>query len=1031
MAEPLESGLYEQLITEQLKQQLQLSPTLESHSVPLDPADSHHAFVRHLTNLLEHSLRALPERDRVARQRAISNAVLELLRTETDALSPHEDDVVDPPELLLAVAERTAAVLDDYLRERPTIPLTATALLTNARGEPTIGAEIARELESADTVDLLCAFIRWYGVRVIRDPLERFFRRGGRMRVLTTTYMAASERIAIDALAALGAEVKIAYETQSTRLHAKAWLFRRRTGFTTGFVGSSNLSKSALVDGVEWNVRVSAMDTPTLIEKFNATFSTYWESDLFEDYDPARDGDRLSAALASEGPRTDISFALIDVHPLPHQRRILEELKTERDRHGRMRNLVVAATGTGKTVIAALDYKRLRAEWGGDPKLLFVAHRSEILDQSLATFRAVMRDGSFGERYVQGHKPEQWRHVFASIQSLTALGPENIAPDHFDMVIVDEFHHAAAATYRALLDHLQPRVLLGLTATPERTDGEDITARFDGRYASELRLWEALEEDLLVPFQYFGVHDDVSLEALEWKRGGYGVADLEGLYTGNDARVGKILQALHDQLPDPHSIRGLGFCVSIAHAEYMARKFTEAGIPSEAISANSPQEVRDNVLRRLGARQTNMVFAVDLFNEGVDVPQIDTVLFLRPTESATVFLQQLGRGLRKAEGKACLTVLDFIGQQHRNFRFDQRYRALTGSSRRELIGQINSGFPFLPAGCHISLDRVAQDLILDNIKESLGTRTRDLVRELRGLTDPPLNVFLDETGLELEDIYRSGRTWTQLRRAANLAVPEPGPDEERLGRALGRMLHIDDPERIAYWRSVLVSDNAPAVAALSDRERRLLVMLHFDLWGSSEHTSLEDSMRRLWPHTAVRSELAEVLSILEARARRLGQPLSDPVGAPLHLHCRYTLDEIMAAIGAASAEAPKPFREGAYYDRPTELDVFFVTLQKSEKDYSPTTLYRDFAISPQLFHWESQAKTSLSSPTGQRYLSGTRPLIFAREKKVSDSGSSMAYLCMGHASYVSHEGERPIAITWRLDHDLPGDFFEAARVAAS
>jgi len=321
---------------------------------------------------------------------------------------------------------------------------------------------------------------------------------------------------------------------------------------------------------------------------------------------------------------------------------MLEALEVERTVHGRHRNLIVAATGTGKTVIAGLDYRNLcRTQAGEQPSLLFVAHRKEILEQSLRTYREVLADGSFGELYAGGTRPERWRHVFASVQSLTSHGVGNIPVDAFDVVVIDEFHHAEAATYRRLLEHLEPRELLGLTATPERADGVDVRSFFDGRTAAELRIWDALSGDLLCPFHYFGIADGTDLRGIEWSRGRYDQDALDNVFTGNDARAAVVLKQVHNKVGDVAQMRALGFCVSVAHAQYMAKVFTAAGVEARAVTGETRPAERAEALADLRTRRINAVFTADLFNEGLDLPDIDTVLFLRPTESATIFLQQL------------------------------------------------------------------------------------------------------------------------------------------------------------------------------------------------------------------------------------------------------------------------------------------------------------------------------------------------------------------------------------------------------
>ena len=503
-------------------------------------------------------------------------------------------------------------------------------------------------------------------------------------------------------------------------------MFRRATRFDTAYVGSSNLSRAALLDGVEWNVRLSRIGTPSLLEKFRATFDTYWNDASFEAYDPDRDRDRLDDALAeasgrSQHTRVTISLSGLEVRPYSYQSQMLEAIDVERTLHDRHRNLVVAATGTGKTVIAALDYRGLCPLDGRDrPSLLFVAHRREILEQSLRTYREVLADPNFGELYVGGARPERWKHVFASVQSLTSYGVHHLPSDAFEVVVIDEFHHAEASTYRRLMDHLAPRELLGLTATPERADGTDVRSFFDGRIAAELRLWDALGADLLCPFHYFAVADGTDLRSIGWSRGRYDEASLSNVFTGNNARAAVVLSQLRDKVLDVGAMRALGFCVSVAHAEFMAQTFRDAGIPAQAVSGSTPIHAREQALQDLQDRRVNVLFAADLFNEGLDLPDVDTVLFLRPTESATVFLQQLGRGLRRTPSKAVLTVLDFVGHHRKEFRFDTKLRALTGHTRRGLRHEIERGFPFLPAGCQIVMDKQAQHLVLDNIRAQVG-----------------------------------------------------------------------------------------------------------------------------------------------------------------------------------------------------------------------------------------------------------------------------------------------------------------------
>ncbi|GLW11991.1 helicase [Microtetraspora sp. NBRC 13810] len=1019
----LQPGIYQHLITREVDSRLRAISNRELvDRRSLDIADSHETLARHLGALTRRALRAVRgenEAVRLARQVEIVNRVTDLLGDLVpDAASPEE--LVEASEELLGIARGRDAADRVRFPVRPVIPLTASALLVNGRAQPEIGHELKRELASADHVDLLCAFVKWNGVRVLAEAIEEFLTRGGRLRVVTTTYIGATDRLALDRLAAMGAEIRVSYDTRTTRLHAKAWLFHRANGLSTAYVGSSNLSQTALSHGLEWNVRLAQAEQPHLIDTFSATFDDYWGDPSFEPYDPAKDAERLDRALSAErtgGRAVVLDFAHVDVRPYSYQREILDELDAERQIHDRWQNLVVMATGTGKTVVAALDYRRLRKA-GQAESLLFVAHRAEILRQSLLTFRQVMRDETFGELYVDGLRPERWRHVFASIQSLHANPlPE---PDRFDMVIVDEFHHAEASTYRRLLSAVQPKVLLGLTATPERADGQDIKHWFGGRTAAELRLWEALERGLLAPFQYFGVHDGTDLRQVGWRRGqGYDTGQLSNIYTGNDRRVAVVLETLQRKIGDVGRMRAIGFCVSIDHARFMADRFARAGLPSVAVTSQSPASERSQALRDLRDRRINAVFTVDLFNEGVDVPEIDTVLFLRPTDSTTVFLQQLGRGLRLADDKPCLTVLDFVGHQHKQFRFDRRFRALTGASRTGIAREIEQGFPTLPAGCVIDLDRDVRRLVLDNVRQALSLRWRDLAHELRDLGDVSMSEFLQETGLDVEDLYRRRQGWAALRHAAGFDVVAP---DERLGRAFSRMLHIDDVERLAFLTEVLAGRTPQSM-----RELRLMAMLDAMLWGGDEPLSgMEARFAQLSGARA--AELRELADLLRTGIRHVAPPLDQVV--PLHVHARYSKNEVLAAFGV-DKPAHMMRGEGVKYIEEHQADLFFVTIDKSEDTYSPTTLYHDRAISEDLFQWESQSTLRCSAATARRYLSGDSTVhLLIRQSKRDEGLGAPPYTYAGPMRYVSHEGERPIRFIWRLDHQLPPEVFHYAKITA-
>ncbi len=1022
-------GLYEALITAGLDERLQPLDARLTRRRALRTAEAPDRIAWHLQRQIETALAGVSEHHRLDIGLRVAAALLARL---ADLVETDPSQVpAEPLEVLHAVLRQRAGGEPDVVAE-PLIPLLDSTLLTNSPGEPTLWSQLRSEMDSADAIDVVMAFIRRSGIVPLLDAVRRHSSRGRPLRVLTTTYTGSTERAALDLLRDAGADVRISYDLTGTRLHAKAWLFHRRSGFSTAYVGSSNLTHSAQVTGLEWNVRVSAARNRDLLAKFAAVFDGYWSGGEFLRYDPDQfEAEQIRAGRVDRGPQVVLSP--IELRLLPYQERLLELVEVARER-GHRRNLVVAATGTGKTVLAAVDYARLRAR-RQRARLLFVAHREEILDQALATFRYALRDASFGEKWVGGARPEHYEHVFASIQSLHSNGLQALAPDHFDVVIVDEFHHAAARSYRQLLDHIAPEQLLGLTATPERSDGLPVLQWFDGRIAAELRLWDAIDQQHLTPFLYYGVHDQQDLRDIPWRRGtGYDSSALSDLYTSSDAWARLVVHevARHAQ---PDSMRCLGFCVSVQHAQFMAEHFNRAGLRSVAVHADTPRDERDAALRDLATGRLAAVFSVDLFNEGVDVPTVDTVLLLRPTESPTLFLQQLGRGLRKAHGKSHCTVLDFVGTHRREFRFDRRYRALLGGSRRDVEHAIEQGFPFLPAGCHVQLDQKASEIVLRSLREAIPSRWPGKVAELASLRrdrpDIDLAQFLEHSGLDLEDVYDGNHSWSDVQQSAGAEVLGAGPHEAALRRAVGRLLHVDDRHRLAAYRGHLDDPTPPSVGTLTAGARRLLHMLVAQLTDTmiTKVTSLQQAVDLLWAHPQVLRELAELLGVLEERVSHLHHPLELRPQVPLQVHARYTRIEILAAMGQTSRAKIPPWQTGVLEVAPARCDLLAFTLDKSSGGFSPTTRYRDYALSRSLIHWESQSITRADSGTGQRYIHhqrlGRAVLLFARLR-----ADDRAFWFLGPGNYRGHVGERPMAITWELHHDLPGDLYASFSAAA-
>lgn len=1030
----LKRGLYEQVINKSLDRELECSDDIVASTGKLDGAEAPQILSHYISELVEKGLRQVSSDD-ISGQLSLANRIVSAIADVTGDNDFDGMSVAERAEQLLAIGEKNnsiAAVTGEFSPVRPETSLSASSLFTGSIHEPSMMSELKKEIQSADRVDMLVSFVKWSGLRLIIDELSEFTQRGGMLRVITTSYMGATDVKAVEELRKLpNTEIRISYDTKRTRLHAKAYVFWRETGFSTAYVGSSNLSNAAISSGLEWNLKITAHDQPATLDKISATFESYWNSREFSPYGE-NEVQKLSQALSAEKYSGETEDYLFDINPYPYQQEILDKLKAERDIRGHYRNLVVAATGTGKTVISAFDYRRYRNENPGKRcRLLFVAHRKEILEQSIKCFRGVLHDPNFGELFVGEYKPESLDNLFVSVQTLNSRAlTEAVSADYYDFIIVDEFHHAAAPAYQQLLNYFKPRILLGLTATPERLDGEDILHWFDNRIAAEIRLPEAIDRKLLCPFQYFGISDSVDLSDVKWNRGGYERTALSKVYTGNDMRVFLILKQLRKYVTDIEAVKGLGFCVSKEHAEYMSSKFNEAGIASEYLTADSDKELRRSVSKRLSSGELHFIFTVDLFNEGVDIPAINTILFLRPTESLTVFLQQLGRGLRLYEGKDCLTVLDFIGQANKKYRFEEKFRALLSDSSKSVQSEIKNGFVALPKGCYLQLEKKAAEYILDNIKRSLGSRNA-IVQKLTTFTEDtgkPLTLvnFLTYYNLDISAIYATKHSFARLCVMAGVREDFSEPMEEIVTKALPRISAIDSRRWIEF-----LADNLPEIllrdeSDFSPLELRMLTMLQFTIWQKSwQECGFSDMLEGFCRLMHCPVMLAEILDLLYYNYDNIDfvdEPVDLGFDCPLDLHCTYTRDQILAALDFMK---PNTVREGTKYLPDKKADVHFITLNKAEKDYSPTTMYEDYSINEMLFHWQSQSTTSKDSPTGQRYINhhsmGVYELLFVREFKQNKLGAA-PYTFLGTADFLSVGGSKPMNITWRLHKPIPAKY---------
>ncbi len=1035
----LNNGFYESVINKLINEEIyKIKQTKEYHAETkkIDEEEGSSILSKYMSIVINKSLNRISSKDKLNKQIHICNEIINLLIDELDLQDFNEFIISENAELLLAVLN----CIDNSLIEknknnkiRPVTSIAMNSLFTGAKNEPSLGSELVKEINTADRIDMLVSFIKWSGLVQIYEALKEFTKEH-KLRIITTSYMGATDYKAILELSKLpNTEIKVSYDTKRTRLHSKSYMFYRNTGFSTAFIGSSNLSNAALTSGLEWNLKISEYTSKEMINKFNATFEFYWHDNEFYLFNKDSENDKvtlINALKQNNNIDSNDSQFYFDITPYSYQKEILDKLQAEREVHNRYKNLLVAATGTGKTIISGFDYKRFVLNNPNTKnRLLFVAHREEILKQSLYAFRMILRDRNFGDLWVGRYEPSQIEHLFISIQTFNSQEfTENIKEDYYDYVIIDEFHHSAAKSYRKLIEYVKPKILLGMTATPERMDGKDVTEYFDNKIAAEIRLGEAINRKILSPFNYFAVTDEISLKHIEWKKGGYNVSELEKVYTKNNQRANLIIDSIKKYTKNIKDVRALGFCVSKEHAEFMSKYFNKVGIPSIYLTADSSNEERDTAKNKLNKKEVNFIFVVDLYIEGVDIPAIDTVLFLRPTESITVFLQQLGRGLRLYEGKDCLTVLDYVGQANKSYNiYEQKFRAIIGSTNNSIENEIENEFPNLPKGCFIQLEKVAKDYILQSIKNVTNNKT-SIVRKIKdyAIERNKYDVveFCKEYNVELIDIYK-GYSFTQLLDEAGVIKDFDYNKYKKESDGISRLLHINSKEYIEFILKVLMS-NKFDYNSFNEYEKLMLNMFYYELWQDTLEKlgfkSIEDSILKL---KGCSNLLNEIISILKYNLENIDfkeKELKLDYPCPLKLHSRYSMAEVLAAFEKNTLRKVFKLMAGVLFLKDKKTDIFFITLNKSEEEYSETTMYDDYAIDDEYFHWQSQSVTSDTSPTGQRYINhellGSKVVLFVRERK-KVNGMTEPYYCLGTAKFVSYEGSKPMSIVWRLDNKMP------------
>lgn len=943
--------------------------------------------------------------------------------------------------------------------ERPNTDLTESELIVPNGRSLQLGNEIERELKSCERADWLVSFIKLKAIRAFYPQLQQFCGRANadgspRLRIATTTYMGATDLEALKLLFKLpNTEVKICFNTSQTRLHAKAYIFHRKTQFGSAYIGSANLSSQALTSGLEWTIKVAQQEIPHLWARSIVEFDSCWNDENFETC-TEKDTVRISEALNDNRVHvttcrksvSDESLrSYVTLHPHSYQSKMVAELAAERDL-GKHRHLIASATGTGKTIVAAFDYANETKRRKQKPRLLFLAHRKDIVEQAREKYRAVLQEANFGALISEGASfdSQSAEQIFCTIQSWATHICKQLPGDWFDLIVLDECHHAAAVSYQEAIQFYHQAIengktdLLGLSATPFRADGKDIRGDFGGDFTHELSLAEAIEHGHIVPFTYFGIDDDVDYSDVNWGQGEK--EQIENILHHNGKHLQNVHQTVLKYVADLSSLRAVGFCAGLRHARAACEYFNERGIKSIVLSGSSSDEERSKAINDIAKIKPDIkiIFTADLFNEGVDIPSVNTVLMMRPTNSPLIFLQQLGRGLRIAPPqyqKDDLLVLDFVGNHNAKYRGFERYLFMSTRKDIPLQEQVRKGMPFLPAGCSISLSEQAQKKVLENIQKhmaalrgnTLKSHLINIIRDAR--IHLPLRRLMDEISASSPaPIFR----YTSPAALEVEALHQDGP-EDAIGKCFNALSQTDSPWMINAWLKVL-SGSTGGLSAEDVKNAKFFLLSAFD--DKVRVSTVDQVWNKVLSKAGVVRDLLEFLEWRQSRCTPMERQTFPETSKYLELHRAYSSKQIAAALGTDGMT----IQGGVYFERHRNTDAFFITRLKGDKDFSPTTMYKDHAKSQSIFHWESPNNTTLVSEPGKRYVSDSfTKMLFIRQskrKQMDITGSypignqTSNYIFLGPVSRVlSHEGECPIGIDYELKYPIPADVYEYARGA--
>lgn len=625
-------------------------------------------------------------------------------------------------------------------------------------------------LTTSDEAAICVSFLRFSGLSLLLKELNTFLDRQGRLQLLTSTYLNVTQPEALETLMKL-AKVELRLQDGLTGFHTKFYFFKNQDHSAYCWIGSSNLTKGGIATNIEWNLKHTH---PDIIQECRENFDKLWNRDdvftltqtVLETYkDRYRKSKENSVFISSSTFKESLNEPC---KPNAAQVEALKELKRLRKK-GKRRAAVIAATGLGKTFLAAFDAKAFNAN-----NVLFIAHREELLTQAEETFKKVFGNNAVTGILASGKNPGKANFIFATIQSLSQDRNQDFANREYDYVVIDEFHHAAAFSYKKILHCVQPKFLLGVTATPERQDGHDVLEICHYNIAYEVRLPEAINRNWLLPFHYFGIADElIDYENIKWRSGKFDPTELENALILEE-RVDAILKHALEKGFDGKKRTTVGFCAGVRHAEFMAEAFNRRGFVSKSVTGKISPDERQKIYERFSNPNEPLewLFVADVLNEGVDIPEINSILFLRPTESSTLFIQQLGRGLRLHPDIEVLTVIDFVGH-HKNAWLS--LKAL--NDPHVILGDHDPGDLGIspPKHCEIILEDRTKEILLKikNLSRSKGEVCREAYESLKlelGYPPKPVDFVIRDDMPSMKEFRQAFGSWLDCRIAMNDAT---------------------------------------------------------------------------------------------------------------------------------------------------------------------------------------------------------------------------------------------------------------------